>query len=42
MREDEVRHGEDAARAGGVQFPAPVKLAMGLVSRVMTDTTYRI
>ncbi len=42
MRADEVRHGEDAVRAGGVEFPGLVKGAMGLVSKVMTETTYRI
>ena len=42
MRSDEIRHGEDAARAGGVGFPEAVKGAMGLVSKVMTETTYRV
>lgn len=42
MRDDEVRHGEDAVRSGGVVFPKAVKGAMGLVSKVMTETTYRI
>ena len=42
MRADEVRHGEDAVRSGGIEFPALVKGAMGLVSKVMTETTYRI
>jgi len=42
MRSDEIRHGEDAARAGGMEFPAAVKGAMGLASRIMTETTYRI
>ena len=42
MRADEVRHGEDAARAGGLAFPEMVKGAMGLASKVMTETTYRI
>ena len=42
MRADEVRHGEDAARSGALAFPKAVRGAMGLVSKVMTETTYRI
>lgn len=42
MRDDEARHGSDALARGGVAFPAPVKQAMTLLSRVMTETTYRI
>lgn len=42
MRADEARHGATALARGGVEFPAPVKQAMRLVSRVMTETTYRV
>ena len=42
MHDDEARHGAAALEAGGVEFPAPVKEAMSLASRLMTDTTYRI
>ena len=42
MHLDEARHGEEAMAAGGVEFPEPVKQAMTAVSRVMTETTYRI
>jgi ubiquinone biosynthesis monooxygenase Coq7 len=42
MREDEARHGSDALARGGVAFPAPVKQAMTLLSRLMTETTYRV
>ena len=42
MRTDEVRHGEDAVRSGGIEFPRAVKGVMGLASKVMTETTYRI
>ena len=42
MRADEVRHGEDAARAGGVRYPPAIKTAMGLASKVMTATTSRL
>lgn len=41
MREDEARHGSEALERGGVEFPAPLKLAMTLLSRLMTETTYR-
>jgi len=41
MREDEQRHGSEALARGGVEFPAPLKQAMTLLSRVMTETTYR-
>lgn len=42
MHEEEARHGSEALEMGGAEFPAPVKQAMTLVSRVMTETTYRI
>ena len=42
MREDESRHGENARREGGVPFPEPVKEAMTLASKLMTETTYRL
>ncbi len=42
MREDEARHGSDALARGGVAFPEPVKRAMTLLSRIMTETTYRV
>ena len=42
MLEDEQRHGEKALEAGGKEFPAPVKDIMTTVSRLMTDTSYRI
>jgi ubiquinone biosynthesis monooxygenase Coq7 len=41
MRADEARHGSDARRAGGVEFPTPVKDAMSLLSKFMTETSYR-
>ena len=41
MREDEARHGADALAAGGTAFPQPVKQAMTVLSKVMTETTYR-
>jgi len=42
MREDEYRHGEEALARGGEQFPDPIKQAMTVVSKLMTQTTYRI
>jgi ubiquinone biosynthesis monooxygenase Coq7 len=41
MHADEARHGGDARRAGGVEFPTPVKDAMSLISKLMTETSYR-
>jgi ubiquinone biosynthesis monooxygenase Coq7 len=40
MLEDEERHGENALEAGGAEFPAPVKQAMGVVAKVMTRSSY--
>lgn len=42
MHEDEARHGADAMSAGGMEFPRPVKNLMSLVSKVMTETSYKI
>lgn len=42
MRNDEQEHANSALDAGGARFPAPVKLGMTLLSKVMTKTTYRI
>lgn len=42
MREDEARHGDHALALGGEAFPQPVKTAMTVLSKVMTETTYKI
>jgi len=42
MRVDEIRHGQEARAAGGVTLPLPVRLAMRVMSKVMTTTAYRI
>lgn len=42
VRADELRHGDHARLAGATVFPGAVKAAMGLASRVMTGTTYRV
>ena len=42
MLEDEARHQQTAIDAGGSHFPAPVKLGMTLMSKIMTKTSYHI
>ena len=42
MREDEARHGDHAIEMGGEEFPKPVKTAMTLISKIMTETTYKV
>ena len=42
MKIDELHHGTVALEAGGVVLPEPVKLAMSLMSKVMTKTSYWI
>lgn len=42
LQADEMRHGEQARRAGATVFPGAVKGAMRLASRVMTGATYRL
>ena len=42
MREDELRHGLGARAAGGRRPPPAIRLAMRLVSRVMTVSAYWI
>lgn len=42
MLVDEQRHAQHALDAGGFVFPAPLKKAMTLVSRIMTRLSYRI
>ncbi len=39
---DERQHGENAIKAGGKAFNKPIKQAMTLFSKVMTETTARI
>lgn len=40
MLSDEARHADMALRAGGYNFPAPIKGVMTLASQVMTKTSY--
>ncbi|MDP6376674.1 MAG: 2-polyprenyl-3-methyl-6-methoxy-1,4-benzoquinone monooxygenase [Pseudomonadales bacterium] len=42
MYEDEARHGAEALAAGGEEFPERVKEIMAVMSRLMTETTYRV
>jgi len=40
MKVDELHHGTVALEAGGAKLPQPVTLVMGLMSKVMTKTSY--
>ena len=42
MREDEGRHAATAISAGGGELPLPVRRAMTVVSRVMTNAALRV
>ena len=42
MKADEVRHAHLAVAAGGAPLPGPVKEAMRLAARVMTQSVYWI
>jgi 3-demethoxyubiquinol 3-hydroxylase len=42
MKDDEVRHANEAQRAGGMELPAPVKGLMRAAARVMTTVAHRI
>jgi len=39
---DEEKHGHAALNAGGVEFPKPVKAIMTGVSKLMTESSYRV
>ncbi len=41
MQEDEARHARSALDNGAQELPGAVKRAMGLLSKVMTQTSYR-
>ena len=42
MNEDELHHRDTALNAGGVDLPAPVKITMTAISKLMTKTSYFI
>jgi Ubiquinone biosynthesis protein COQ7 len=42
MQQDEIRHGENAKEAGGIELPQPVKVMMTGLSQLMKFVSYRI
>jgi ubiquinone biosynthesis monooxygenase Coq7 len=42
MQADEIRHGNDAKNAGGVELPDPIKSMMSGMSKLMKFVSYRI
>ncbi len=42
MLEDEARHSHSAIEAGGVRFPSPVKKLMSVMSKAMTQSSYKL
>ncbi len=42
MRIDEIRHADTAVNLGAAELPGPVKTAMKLAAKVMTQTAYRV
>jgi len=42
MREDEIRHRESAIALGAAELPAPAKLGMRAMAKVMTTVAYRV
>jgi ubiquinone biosynthesis monooxygenase Coq7 len=42
MKQDEISHRVTAERAGAVSLPGPVRGLMGLMSKLMTVTAYRL
>ncbi|WP_075187564.1 2-polyprenyl-3-methyl-6-methoxy-1,4-benzoquinone monooxygenase [Teredinibacter haidensis] len=42
MLVDEAKHAHAALDAGGVRFPGPIKGVMTLISKTMTETSYRL
>jgi len=42
MLDDEAKHSRAAKAAGGMSFPTPVKKGMTLLSKLMTESSYRI
>ncbi len=42
MISDEDRHAQQALNEGGIPFPGAVKQGMTLLSKIMTETSYRI
>jgi ubiquinone biosynthesis monooxygenase Coq7 len=42
MRDDELRHADDAQKAGAVDLPRPVKDLMRAAAKVMTTVAQRV
>jgi ubiquinone biosynthesis monooxygenase Coq7 len=42
MKDDEVRHGQNAVRLGGAELPPPVRAAMRASAKLMTTTAHYI
>lgn len=42
MLQEEAGHSRTAKAAGGITFPAPIKTGMTMLSRLMTETSYRV
>lgn len=42
MKDDEIRHAQNALRLGGAELPAPVRVAMRAAAKVMTTTAHHI
>ena len=42
MKDDEVRHADEAQRSGGIELPSPVKGLMRAAAKVMTTVAHRI
>jgi ubiquinone biosynthesis monooxygenase Coq7 len=42
MKVDEIRHAETAIHLGARELPAPVKMAMTAMSKIMTSTAYHV
>jgi ubiquinone biosynthesis monooxygenase Coq7 len=42
MRLDEIQHAKTAIQNGAAELPAPVKMAMKLAAKLMTEAAYRI
>jgi ubiquinone biosynthesis monooxygenase Coq7 len=42
MKDDEKAHADNALAAGGVELPAPVKMAMRAAAKVMTTTAHYV
>ncbi len=42
MRAEEIQHAETAIQAGGAELPSPIKKAMELAAKCMTNTAYYV